>query len=258
MSELIEKSRRINSLLQRTGGRPVDFSEMADVLNEAINSNIYIASRKGKILGHSFLEDFTCDTMEKIVNEDGYFPEDYNQELLTIRDINRNIEMEEEDCLFIDDESCIFDDKLSTVVPIFGGGDRLGTLVLTRFGEEFTDQDLFLAEYGAAVIGMEIMRSKNERMEKEIREKTAVQIAIDSLSFSETEAIKSIFDELDGKEGILVTSKIGDEMGITRSTIVNALRKLESSGMLESRSLGMKGTYIKILNDHILAEIEKV
>ena len=43
----------------------------------------------------------------------------------------------------------------------------------------------------------------------------------------------------------LFASKIADRVGITRSVIVNALRKLESAGVIESRSLGMKGTYIK-------------
>ena len=33
-------------------------------------------------------------------------------------------------------------------------------------------------------------------------------------------------------------------VGITRSVIVNALRKFESEGVIESRSSGMKGTYI--------------
>ena len=57
-------------------------------------------------------------------------------------------------------------------------------------------------------------------------------------------------------EGILVASKIADRVGITRSVIVNALRKFESAGVIESRSSGMKGTYIKIINDAIYEEIE--
>ncbi|MBJ3788582.1 GTP-sensing pleiotropic transcriptional regulator CodY, partial [Bacillus sp. OA1] len=44
----------------------------------------------------------------------------------------------------------------------------------------------------------------------------------------------------------------------TRSVIVNALRKLESAGVIESRSLGMKGTYIKVLNDKFLHELAKL
>jgi len=55
---------------------------------------------------------------------------------------------------------------------------------------------------------------------------------------------------------LLVASKIADEAGITRSVIVNALRKFESAGIIESRSLGMKGTYIKVLNEHIFEELD--
>lgn len=77
------------------------------------------------------------------------------------------------------------------------------------------------------------------------------------MSFSEQEAVEHIFDELDGEEGLLVASKIADSVGITRSVIVNALRKLESAGVIESRSLGMKGTYIRVLNEFFLDELAK-
>ena len=82
--------------------------------------------------------------------------------------------------------------------------------------------------------------------------------AISTLSFSEMEAITHIFDELNGMEGILVASKIADRSGITRSVIVNALRKLESAGVVESRSLGMKGTRIKITNSKFKEELNKM
>ena len=52
-----------------------------------------------------------------------------------------------------------------------------------------------------------------------------------------------------------MASKIADRVGITRSVIVNALRKFESAGVIESRSSGMKGTYIKIVNDMLLGEL---
>jgi len=91
-----------------------------------------------------------------------------------------------------------------------------------------------------------------------VRNKAIVQMAISSLSYSELEAVGHIFEELNGTEGLLVTSKIADRVGITRSVIVNALRKLESAGVIESRSLGMKGTFIKVLNDKFLYELDKV
>ena len=76
------------------------------------------------------------------------------------------------------------------------------------------------------------------------------------MSFSELQAIKHIFSELDGEEGILVASKVADRVGITRSVIVNALRKFESAGVIEARSSGMKGTYIKVLNDVVFDELK--
>jgi len=258
MSEILEKSRKINRLLQRSGGQPVDFEKMAPVLSEAIESNTYITSKKGKILGHSFMEDFECEIMDEIVSEDNRFPEDYNNSLLEISGTKANITQEDKVCVFDPENKCMYSDKLTTIVPVIGGGDRLGTLVLSRYGNEFSDMDLVLAEYGASVVGMEILRKRNNEFEKEARKRAAVQVAIDTLSYSELEAIEHIFDELDGKEGLLVASKVADRVGITRSVIVNALRKFESAGVIESRSLGMKGTYIKILNDYLLEDLEKL
>ncbi len=182
MNSLLERSRKINYLLQQSGGRPVDFSEMADVLRESINCNVYIASQKGKILGYSLLDDFECDIMQEEVIAEGYFPEEYNKGLMRTRNTKENIEQKEGKCVFKKGEDCLYKNKLTTIVPVAGGGDRLGTLVLARYGEEFTDEDLVLAEYGASVVGMEILRSRSEKIEKEARKKAAVQIAIDTLS----------------------------------------------------------------------------
>ena len=103
-----------------------------------------------------------------------------------------------------------------------------------------------------------MLRAVTEENEEENRKIAVVKSAISTLSYSEMEAIVHIFDELNGREGILVASKIADKEGITRSVIVNALRKFESAGVLESRSSGMKGTYIKVLNDAAYGEIDKI
>ena len=65
-----------------------------------------------------------------------------------------------------------------------------------------------------------------------------------------------VIDELDGDEGILVASRIADRVGITRSVIVNALRKFESAGVIQSKSSGMKGTYVKVMNDAVYTQLE--
>ena len=94
-----------------------------------------------------------------------------------------------------------------------------------------------------------------EREQESARNKMLATMAFESLSYSEVEAIEEIFKNMDGMEDVIVASKIADNLGITRSVIVNALRKLESAGIIESRSLGMKGTYIRINNPEALQEI---
>ena len=149
----------------------------------------------------------------------------------------------------------LISDKIVTIIPISSAGERLGTLY-SKIWKGFYRRWLVLAEYGAIIVGMQILRS-NEEIEEESRKKAVVQMAIGTLSYSELEAMEHIFKELDGDEGLIVASKVADRVGITRSVIVNALRKFESAGVIESRSLGMKGTHIKILNDKLIDELKK-
>lgn len=258
MQNLLEKTRAISKIVQRAAGHPVDFDEMAKVLSEAITANCYIVGRRGKILGYSFMPDFACDTMEEIVIHSERFPESYNEGLMKITETKSNTTQVANGCVFNQKERCPFNNKITTIVPVLGGGERVGTLVLSKYNEEFTDGDLVLAEYGGTVVGMEILRVKAERAEEEARKKAAVQIALGTLSYSELEAVEHIFAELGGSDGLLVASKIADRVGITRSVIVNALRKFESAGVIESKSLGMKGTYIRVLNDYLLDELDKI
>lgn len=257
MSTLLEKSRRINKLLQKTAGQHVDFKEVADVLKNVIHANTYIADRGGNILGYSLVDEFECELMVTEVLKDGNFPDHYNQQLLGVDETRVNLKQKCNDCVFLDETECLFTDKITTIVPIIGGGKRLGTLLLARFAEQFVPEDLILAEYGATVVGMEILRAKTEKIEEEARNKAVVQLAIGTLSYSEMEAVEHIFEELNGDEGLLVASKIADQLGITRSVIVNALRKFESAGVIESRSLGMKGTFIKVKNPYLLEQLDK-
>ncbi len=255
--DLLNKTRKINSMLQQTAGKPVNFKEMAESLSGVINANVFVVSRRGKLLGFQINQQIENDRMKKML-EDRQFPEDYTNNLFNIKETSSNIDINSEYTAFPVENKDLFKTGLTTIIPIVGGGERLGTLILSRVEQQFSDDDLILGEYGATVVGMEILREKAEEIEEEARSKAVVQMAISSLSYSELEAIEHIFEELKGNEGLLVASKIADRVGITRSVIVNALRKLESAGVIESRSLGMKGTYIKVLNTKFLNELESL
>ncbi|HEY5525743.1 MAG TPA: GTP-sensing pleiotropic transcriptional regulator CodY [Clostridium sp.] len=257
MSSLLNKTRMLNKILQKSGAEPVVFEDICKLLSDVLVCNVYMASRKGKILGYTFSQDFDCQVMKKKVVDERRFPADYNTRLLNTTETSANLNNKGM-CVLEGEENCEFSDKLSTIVPIMGNRERLGTLLLARFGNPFTDDDLVIVEYSATVVGMEMLRAKQNEIEDEARKKAVVQLAIGTLSYSELEAVEHIFDELDGMEGLLVASKIADKVGITRSVIVNALRKFESAGVIESRSLGMKGTHIKILNEKLLDELKKI
>ncbi|MCD6435394.1 MAG: GTP-sensing pleiotropic transcriptional regulator CodY [Clostridiales bacterium] len=255
MSTLLSRTRRLNKVLQRTGDSPIEFNELCDLLKNILDSNVYIISKKGKVLGTSFVDISGSPVVKNSETGEQYFPKSYNQSLLDIKDTLYNITQESLLEIFVDEIDSY--SKFVTIVPIMGGGNRLGTLLLARDESEFDDDDLVLTEYSATVVGMEIIRSDRLKIEENARNKAVVQIAIETLSYSELEAMVHIFKELNGEDGLLVASKVADRVGITRSVIVNALRKFESAGVIDSRSLGMKGTRIRILNEYLIEELYK-
>ncbi|PKM95703.1 MAG: GTP-sensing pleiotropic transcriptional regulator CodY [Firmicutes bacterium HGW-Firmicutes-1] len=252
--QLLDRTRKINRLLQKTGTQRVIFTDICEVMSEILNSNVLVLSKKGKLLAIHEIKGF-IQVRELLTDNMGTFIDDkLSDRILNILSTKENINL----------ETLGFTNEVTTnkivgmVVPIDIAGERLGTLFLYRQTKNYHIEDIILGEYGATVVGLEIMRSINDENSEETRKTAIVKSAIGTLSFSEQEAIKHIFNELTGKEGILVASKIADKVGITRSVIVNALRKFESAGVIESRSLGMKGTYIKILNEVLLEELDKI
>ena len=237
--QLLDKTRKINKLLHNNNSSKVVFNDICDVLKEILESNILVISKKGKVLGTGVLQGVE-EINELIVDEVGGFIDPLlNERLLGI--LSTNVKK-----------------YTAIITPIDIAGERLGTLFVYRENRQYDIDDIILSEYGTTVVGLEMMRSVNEENAEETRKVQIVKSAISTLSFSELEAITHIFDEMDGKEGILVASKIADRVGITRSVIVNALRKFESAGVIESRSSGMKGTYIKVLNDVVFDELDKI
>lgn len=253
---LLEKTRRINKLLQKNVGYHVNFDDVAEVMKDVIGANIYVVDPEGDLLGIAIDHEIESERMQQYLSE-RKFPDEYIAQLMEADRTQPNISVEDPRTAYPVEMKDMFKQGYTTLVPVIGGGDHLGALVLSRLNDEFVDDDLILAEYGATVVGLEILRERAGKIEEETRSKAVVQMAINSLSFSESEAVDHIFDELNGLEGLLVASKIADRVGITRSVIVNALRKLESAGVIESRSLGMKGTYIKILNANLVPALKK-
>jgi len=256
LKELLEKTRKLNLILQDRGEEKVSFNELCDTIAEILEVNVYIINAKGKILGSKMVDTNTSSILADPETGEMFFSVEHNENMLRVVETTPNLTEEQIATTFKGDTESYH--KHVSIVPIKGKGQRIGTFVLARTGDEFDDSDMILAENAATVVSMEIMKARNLERAALERKKSVVKMAIESLSFSELEAIEHIFKELEGNEGLLVASKVADRVGITRSVIVNALRKFESAGVIESRSLGMKGTHIRILNDELMPELNNM
>ena len=234
--QLLDKTRKINKLLHNNNSSKVVFNDICAVLTEILDSNVLVVSRKGKILGVSKSPD--VQEISELITEavGSHIDQMLNERLLSILSTKENVNLETLGFSAEAVQGC-----QAIVTPIDIAGERLGTLFIYKQDKTYSIDDIILSEYGTAVVGLEMLRSVNEESAEETRKEHIVQSAISTLSFSELEAIIHI-----------------DRVGITRSVIVNALRKFESAGVIESRSSGMKGTYIKVLNDYIFEELEKI
>ena len=251
--QLLDKTRKINKLLHNNNSSKVVFNDICAVLTGILVSNILVISKKGKILGIG--RNRQIDEIKELISGEvgGFIDPLLNERLLGILSTKENVNLET--LGFASGEVSLYQ---AIITPIDIAGERLGTLFVYRLESQYDIDDIILSEYVTTVVGLEMMRSVNEESAEESRKVQIVKSAISTLSFSELEAITHIFDEVEGKEGVLVASKIADRVGITRSVIVNALRKFESAGVIESRSSGMKGTYIKVLNDVVFEELDKI
>ena len=256
MEFLLEKTYEIKSVLEARENKR-DFTTIAQVVSKTVQANVFLVGRRGKILSYHLLEEYPCGKMPEVVSFSQRFPESYNQKLLSAAETQANTINLGESCFFSSIE-CPLEERKVTIIPVYGGGERLATMVVIRNTDNLSEEEIVLAEYGALVVGMEIMLLISERTETVTRKRATVQIALSTLSFSELRAAEHIFNELGGLEGLVVASRIADRVGITRSVIVNALRKLESASVIQSKSLGMKGTYIRILNENLLDELKKM
>lgn len=249
--ELLDRTRKINGLLNDKKTSKVAFTDVCVVLGELMNASVYVISGKGKILG-AHTQGF--DKVPAFKKEQGsYLDVKMNERFLSVLSTKENVNLET-----LGFESGETTGLQALITPICIGGERLGTLFLYRDREVFCIDDIILSEYSTTVVGLELMRSVREETDKEKSKQEVFSAALTTLTPLEQRAVISVIHELGGEDGTLVTSKLADRVGITRTVIVNALRKLESAGLVRTHSSGVKGTHIEILDDIVCSEFENI
>ncbi len=257
MEILFEKLRQLNEVLKESATTPMSLENLTLKLSKILGSNTYIVENDGKILSYAMSQNYNCDLNYHAL-KNALFPKDFADKLLKYSDTVANEYERSPICTFGQKGPCIYKDRYLTIVPIMAMGDRIGTFILAKYGDKFSDNEIILFEYSAAIVVMELLRHINEEQRILKEKKSSTEMALHTLSYSELEAVKKIIDTLENDEGLVVASTIANEAKITRSVVSNALRKLESANIIQTRSLGMKGTHIKIINSELKKQLDSM
>ncbi len=252
--QLLDKTRKIGRLLHNNNTSKVVFNDICKVLSQTLSSDVVVISRKGKVLGSFFDKERRIGLIDTEVGD--FIDSELKERLLGVLSTNDNINL-----ATLGYEGEQYEGCCAIIAPIEIAGERLGTVFAYRdeaSGGKYDIDDIILCEYGMTVVGLEMMRSLKEEDAFDARQREVARSSMTILSHSEQEAVIHILDALDGSEGRLVTSKIADEAGLTRSVVVNAMRKMETAGIMETKSSGMKGTNIRIRNEKIFEEIKSL
>lgn len=227
--DLLNKVRELGQLLHSSNDQ-VEFDDVAEFLSKVLSSNVYIVGRKGKILGYGVAEHALTEEWLDIMTKDQRFPGDFNKHLLRIEQTVVNLDETQKQPFYVfsPEENESFRSKYVSVAPVIGARERQGTLLFARSERPFEEDDLILAEYSATIVALEIVHARQQQKEEESRQRALAHLAVESLSFSELQAAKYLLDAVrESSDGIVVSSQIADEHGVTRSVIVNSIRKLE-------------------------------
>ncbi len=252
-NSLLESVRQVNTAFLQSNNLEIALEEGTKGIAGVTGAAVFVVDKSGKVLA-GYKGDVKPDSHMAHLAEKGTAEGDAGLE---------NMLQTEEPLLNVPYPESASEDKgqqtavaekslLYTVFPIKGNNKSLGALILYHPGQYFDDRHFVPAEAASALTGMILMQVTMGLEEEDTRNKELAAGAFDSLSYSEVEAIREILKNIEDNESIVVASKIADSLGITRSVIVNALRKFESAGIIESRSLGMKGTLIRVKNEHAL------
>lgn len=262
-SELVKKIKELNAntdvnewakTVLSPASSEVDFplNSLSVALGDILDANIYIVTNEGNLYGFYERHRVNPGRIRNMV-EKKTLPYNYMKRLDAVELTTDNIDIHNDLTIFPVEKRSLYPDALTSLVPVEQSGERLGMLIIGCIKEPLNAEDLLLAEHAASMIGIKIaFEMSKKEVEAEQKRKNA-ELALSALSTSEMNALKGIFDEMGEEVEMRVTaSDIADKLDITRSIVVNSLRKLVTASVIDQRSMGMKGTYIKILNPYFV------
>jgi transcriptional pleiotropic repressor len=247
--EILTKAKSLSWAINREKTDSMPFASLCEVLGDLTDSNVYLLDKEGNLLGGH------CNTLETAFYNER---KPNKKKCSTKNSIGINQKGWQEKLLAEYQIDCNTKNNFRASIPINGVNSDVGNLFISRYSIPFGDEDMVLAEFSAVIVSIKMQNIIDQKKDNTNWTTGIVDTAMSSLSYSERVGTRMIFDDLTGLDGVVVVSRVAERAQMARTVIVNAIRKIESAGIIESKSLGMKGTYIRVLNKNILAYYKKL
>jgi len=232
-------------------------NSLSVALGNILDANIYVVTTEGKLHGYHETYHVNTGRVDNMIRKKE-LPYNYVAKLEKIKETTANIPIDDDLTIFPVERRANYEEALTTIVPVRMSGMRLGSIIIAKLNTKLTEEEILVSEHAAALIGIEL---SFEGSVKEVVDKNRLQqakVALNALSKSEKRAVEGIFEEIGDRDEVkLTSSEIADKLSITRSIVVNSLQKLVTASIIEQRSMGMKGTYIKVINPHFESLLNK-
>lgn len=245
--QLLDRIRKVNRLLHNNAGYKISVDEVCGLLGRLLLSDVLLINAGGTLIGIHKEEGVPQIEAFKMLRPGDALDGDMNERFISVLSTKENVNLGMMGFQY--DGLDLYD---AILVPVGIAGERLGTVFVYRIKNPYEIDDIILCEYVATIVAMELLHDIYEAGTYDDRKEKLVYTVLRSLSLSERRAARCVFEELAKTKGVLVTSRVAEKYGITRSVVVNAIKKLNGAGVIRSRSMGVKGTAIQIENEYLL------
>lgn len=247
MSMLLDTLHRIYAELAPKLHSVASIADIEDILLTALDVSFFVYNTEAELIYSSKNSGLTSDFSSLLSSSQNTFL----QNIRSWFSFRLNVPLSE--ILTADTQiaSTPYHGQHCSFFPIHVKSGHICCLAVWKPNDVLQEEDAILCSAAAMIIGMLISRAHDKQFTRNQAMKASAQAAVSVLSYSEHSAIRELLKCMDGKECTIVISDFANRIYVTRSVISSALRKLESSDVFLVKSLGMRGTYIRINNPYI-------
>lgn len=243
---LLEKTRKFYA--SGIIGDP-DTNKCAEHLGKLFECDVIILNEKGGFWGVYYSKPISCTIIQEMLDR-GVMDVSCMARINALTLGNISSSCFNPYCVFKSKKECPYSGEINYEIPAIAFNQRIGTVIFIRQKREFTDAEKAVLEMIVMTMAFEGLFWIEKRRNDEAIKKVKMENFIASISVTEKQALEAILEEMGGlKEKKIVMNKIAKKHDIARTIIATTLKKMQGAGFAEIISMGVAGTYIRLLEE---------